>query len=125
VGEVLAMTRMKIEQPDYYALVRRNRVESPGVHRMAFGAIVVVESLAALTMLIGALALAGAGLGLWGADVPRVLAIVGTLGFTMVWSGFLVGGQWFHYWVVHQDAQHTHFLLVLWGVATLGLLFLL
>jgi predicted small integral membrane protein len=122
VAEVLAMTRMKAEIPDYYALVSANRIESPRLHRLVFAAIVAVESLSAILMLLGALALAGAALGLWGAAAPRAVAIIGTLGFTLVWSGFLVGGQWVHYWATHQEAQHTHFMLALWGVVTIGVL---
>jgi predicted small integral membrane protein len=125
VAEVLSMSRMKVEEPEYYAVVSGNRIESPRFHRAAFAAIVASESIAAIVMLAGALALAGAGLGLWDAAVPRTIAVLGTLAFTLVWSGFLVGGQWVHYWIIHQDAQHTHFMLVLWGVATLGLLLLL
>jgi predicted small integral membrane protein len=122
VAEVLAMTRMKAEQPDYYALVSANRVDSPRLHRLAFAAIVIAESVSAVVMFVGVLALAGAACGLWGAGAPRAIAVVGTLGFTMVWSGFLVGGQWVHYWATHQEAQHTHFMLAIWGVVTLGVL---
>lgn len=122
VAEVLAMTQMKADLPDYYPLVSTHRVESPLAHRVVFAAIVVVETLSAIAMLVGALALPGAACGLWGAAVPRGIAVVGTLGFTTVWFGFLVGGQWVHYWATHQDAQHTHFMLALWGVLTLGLL---
>jgi predicted small integral membrane protein len=122
VAEVLAMTRMKVEQPDYFALVSANRIESPRLHRLAFAAIVIAESVSAIVMLVGVLALAGAACGLWGPTLPRAIAIVGTLGFTMVWSGFLVGGQWVHYWATHQTAQHTHFMLAIWGVVTLGVL---
>jgi predicted small integral membrane protein len=124
VAEVLSMSRMKAEEPEYYAVVSGNRIESPVFQRIAFGAIVVSESIAAVVMLAGALALAGAGLGFWGDAVPKSIAIVGTLAFTMVWSGLLVGGQWVHYWIIHQDAQHTHFMLALWGLATLALLLL-
>jgi predicted small integral membrane protein len=122
VAEVLAMTRMKAEMPDYYALVAAHRVESPWLHRLAFAAIVVAETIAVLVMLGGVLALAGAASGLWGATVPRAIAIVGTLGFTMIWSGFLIGGQWVHYWTTHQTAQHSHFMLAIWGVLTIGVL---
>jgi len=122
VAEVLAMTRMKVEEPDYYALVSANRIASPRIHRLVFAAIVIAESVSAVVMLAGVLALAGAALGLWPPGAPRAIAVIGTLGFTMVWSGFLVGGQWVHYWATHQAAQHTHFLLALWGVLTLGLL---
>jgi predicted small integral membrane protein len=122
VAEVLAMTRMKAEMPDYYRLVSAHRTDSPRVHRLVFAAIVVAESASALLMLVGALALVGAALGLWGAALPRGIAAGGTLGFTMVWSAFLVGGQWVHYWATHQEAQHTHFMLAIWGVATLGVL---
>ena len=122
VAEVLAMTRMKVEEPDYYALVSANRIESPRIHRLVYAAIVIAETASAVVMLAGVLALAGAALSLWSAGAPRAIAVIGTLGFTMVWSGFLVGGQWVHYWATHQEAQHTHFFLALWGVLTLGLL---
>jgi predicted small integral membrane protein len=122
VAEVLAMTRMKAEQPDYFALVSANRIASPRLHQVIFAAIVIAETASAILALLGALALAGAALGLSGAEVPRAIAVVGILGFTLVWSGFLVGGQWVHYWATHQEAQHTHFMLAIWGVVTLGVL---
>ena len=119
VADVLAMAKMRREYPDAFALVGGNRVEDPGFHRVVFGAIVIGESLATLLLIAGALGLAGAAAGLCDAGAARLVAVGGTLAFTMVWSAFLVGGQWFHYWLAEQDAQHTHFLLAIWGVATL------
>ena len=122
VADVLAMGKMRREYPDAFALVGGNRVEDPNFHRLVFAAIVIGESLATLLLIVGALGLAGAAIGLCEAGAARLFAVGGTLAFTMVWSGFLVGGQWFHYWLAEQDAQHTHFLLAIWGVVTLVVL---
>ena len=119
VDDVLAMQTMRQEMPEVYGLVGSHRVASPRLRTLAFAAIVIVETISALLLVAGAFALAGAALGLWAAEGPRVVAILGTLGFILVWSGFLVGGQWVHYWATHQAAQHTHFMLAIWGVVTL------
>jgi predicted small integral membrane protein len=122
VSDVLAMGKMRREYPDAFKLVGGNRVEAPGFHRLVFAAIVIGESVATLLLVAGAVGLVGAALGLCDAGAGRLVAVGGTLAFTMVWSAFLVGGQWFHYWIAEQEAQHTHFLLAIWGVATLVIL---
>ena len=64
VADVLAMRTMRREYPDQFALVGGNRVEDPGFHRFAFGAIVVGEGVATLLLIAGALDLAAAAFGL-------------------------------------------------------------
>jgi len=124
VADVLAMRGMRDEFPHLYAALGRNRIESATAHRLIFAAIVACETLVALVMLAGTLALLLAGLGALDAEFARILATIGMLGFTLIWSAFLVGGQWVHYWAGAEGAQHTHFLLTLWGSAVLCLLVL-
>tara|TARA_R110002020_G_scaffold120200_5_gene274041 strand:- start:1195 stop:1680 length:486 start_codon:yes stop_codon:yes gene_type:complete len=124
VADVLAMRGMRDEFPDLYAALGRNRIESPRLHRGLFAAIVICESLVALVMLAGTAALLLAALGVLDLDLARILASIGMLGFTLIWSAFLVGGQWVHYWAGFEGAQHTHFLLTLWGSVVLCLLLL-
>ena len=124
VADVLAMRGMRADFPQLYAALGRNRIESPAVHRWIFRAIVASETVVALVMLGGTLALLLAALGAFDPDGARVLATIGMLGFTLIWSAFLVGGQWVHYWAGAEGAQHTHFMLTIWGSAVLCLLVL-
>ena len=124
VADVLAMRGMRDEFPHLYAALGRNRIESPAVHRWAFIAIVASETLVALVMLAGTAALLLAALGATDLEFARILAAIGMLGFTLIWSAFLVGGQWVHYWAGAEGAQHTHFMLTIWGSVVLCLLVL-
>ena len=124
VADVLAMRGMRDEFPHLYAALGRNRIESTGVHRLVFAAIVASETLVALVMLAGTIGLLLAALGAADLEFARILATIGMLGFTLIWSAFLVGGQWVHYWAGAEGAQHTHFMLTIWGSAVLCLLVL-
>lgn len=121
VADVIAMRVIRTESPELFRLVGGNRIESPLFHKLAFAAIVIAESLSVLLMAAGSLGLLGALAGFWAAEPARILAAAGVLGFTLVWSGFLVGGQWFHYFLGHQEAQHTHFLLAIWGAVVFAI----
>tara|TARA_R110000751_G_scaffold12683_5_gene43397 strand:- start:130 stop:612 length:483 start_codon:yes stop_codon:yes gene_type:complete len=122
VTMVMRMDRVREERPEIYEKVKGNRIESPRAHALAYAAIVGVELLATVLLGLGALLLALAALGLAGPIFARGLAAAGALVFTMVWGGFLVGGQWFHYWAGWKDSQFTHFFLVLWGALTFHIL---
>lgn len=122
VADVMAMRELRAELPDMYAIFGANRVELAAAHRLAFIVIVIAELIAAILMLAGAVGLAGSALGLWQVAAPLVVSTLGVLGFTLVWAAFLVGGQWFHYWAVYQNAQHTHLMLAIWGGVTLAIL---
>ncbi len=124
VADVLAMRGMRDEFPHLYAALGRNRIESATFHRLVFVAIVACETLVALVMLAGTMALLLAALNALDPEFARILATIGMLGFTLIWSAFLVGGQWVHYWAGAEGAQHTHFLLTVWGSAVLCLLVL-
>ena len=118
VAAVLSMETMGRAWPEIYEVFKRNRITDPRVHGCVFATIVAVESITALVLIGATLALVGAVLGLVGVDAARIIACAGTLGFTAIWGMFLIGGQWAHYWVGHEGAQATHFMLTLWGIGT-------
>lgn len=122
VAMVMRMDRVKEERPEIYEAVKGNRVESPALHAWAYRAIVAVELLAAALLTLGTamLVLAAAS----GADPAgaRAVAAAGSVVFALVWGGFLVGGQWFHYWAGWKDSQFTHFFLVIWGALVFQIL---
>ncbi|SDW12681.1 Predicted small integral membrane protein [Albimonas donghaensis] len=122
VTMVMRMDRVREERPEIYADVKGNRIESPAVHAWAYRAIIAFELLATALLLLGALMLLGAALGGGEGLGARMISAAGALAFSAVWGGFLVGGQWFHYWAGWKDSQFTHFFLLLWGAILFGLL---
>lgn len=122
VADVLGLDGLATEAPEAYAEMKHRRVENRRLVRAAFYAIVLWESVAALLLSFGTVALGAALLGLADADAARGWAILGCLAFVVNWSGFLVGGNYFCYWYAQFPAQATHFFLVVWGVAGIVLL---
>ncbi|MDF2232728.1 DUF2165 family protein [Albimonas sp. CAU 1670] len=122
VSMVMRMDRVREERPEIYEKVKGNRLDDPKLHKLAYAAIVAFELLATVLMGLGALLLVLAALGLAGPVLARGVAAAGALVFTMVWGGFLVGGQWFHYWAGWKDSQFTHFFLAIWGALTFHIL---
>ncbi|MBV6658847.1 MAG: DUF2165 family protein [Devosiaceae bacterium] len=119
VRDVFSMETMEIDEPGVFEQVKRNRITSQRVQTVAFRAVVFFETLVACALVIATLLLALAVLGAVSVPYAQVFAAWSVLGFTMIWGLFLVGGNWFHYWVVHQSSQHTHYFMTLWGIATL------
>ena len=81
--------------------LKRRAIESPMLHRLAFGCIVVVEAMTALLCIAGAVYLAP--LLRAGSDefhAAKSLAFAGLgLGFALWFGGFMaIGGQWFASW---------------------------
>ena len=121
---VLQMDRMAELYPDHFELVAHRRITNPTVHAALFRCIVLAELLAAVLLWVGACWLGLAIFGFADVESGRVAALVGTIGFTGVWASFLVGGNHFSYWYCHEWAQNSHFLLVIWGTASMLLLIL-
>ncbi|MEM7498777.1 MAG: DUF2165 family protein [Pseudomonadota bacterium] len=124
VAEVMSMSLMAEMHPAFHAVFRRNRVMSPRAHAVAFRVIVWAESIVAAVLLLAALWLTVACIGVAPVAGAKALAAWGAIGFTLVWGGFLVGGQWFHYWCGYEGAQATHFMAALWGMLTFAILHL-
>mgnify|MGYP006273833363 CR=1 FL=1 len=118
VRGVMGMDRMRETYPEIFAVFGRNRTENRRAQDAAFRAIVVVECVVTLILLAGAAALTLALFGLAAPGSARAVAAFGAAAFSGIWGGFLVGGQWYHYWCGYEGSQVTHFLAALWGLAT-------
>ncbi len=124
VAMVMRFDLMAREYPDDFRQLQHRRIDNPGIIRAIYYFVVLFETAAAATLTFGSLCL---GLALAGAVEPafaRSAALVGALVFTLNWIGLLIGGNYFAYWYCHFQAQATHFLLTLWGIALLLLLIL-
>ena len=117
--EVMELARLKESYPEAYALIERRRVTDPGRQRAAFVFIVGCETLVCLVLWGAVVWMALALFGLADVESARIAALAGALGFTSLWSGFLVVGNHFAYWYCHEWAQSTHFQMVLWGIGTM------
>lgn len=121
-AEVLDMKRMREDYPEAYAMVAHRRIANPKLQLFLFRVIVAWEMLALLALWAAVIAFAMVLFG--GADIAtaRTIGVLATLTFTATWAGFLIVGNWFCYWFCHEAAQNTHFMMTLWGLATLVLL---
>jgi len=118
VVDVVTMELTK-ENPEVYEDHKHRALSDPKAIGRLFRAVALSEAVVAgvLWIAVGCLLLAAAGL--LAVDLARTLALLAVLAFTAIWGTFLVGGQWFHYWVSEQSPQSTHFFMLLWGIATL------
>ncbi|MEZ5923301.1 MAG: DUF2165 family protein [Hyphomicrobiaceae bacterium] len=121
-AQVLALERIREAYPDDFRLIQHRRITNPTVHRLVFGLIVVCEVIVCLLLWAGAMYLGLALLG-WADPIDaRVMALAGSLGFTSIWSGFLIAGNHFAYWYCHEWAQNAHFQLALIGIGAMVLM---
>lgn len=117
-AEVMEMTRMQAAYPEDFALVAHRALTNKAIQGRAFMLVVLTETIVAVLLWLGALALAASLAGLIGAGTARGLAIMGATGFTAIWAGFLIVGNYFCYWYCHEGAQNTHYQMTLWGLGT-------
>ncbi len=120
--DVLELTRLKEAYPETYGLIEGRRVTSRTLQRAAFVFVVCCEVLVCLVLWGAAIWMVLAMCGLADPVQARTAALAGALGFTTVWTGFLIVGNHFAYWYCHQWAQNTHFQMTLWGIGTMVLL---
>jgi predicted small integral membrane protein len=121
VADVMSMRPLR-DQPDLFGEFGGYRVECQRAHRRLYAAIVAAESVVALALWASVGMLLIAALGQADPETARVAAALSVIGFTGVWGAFLVGGEWFRYWTGFGEAQKTHFLMTIWGVATFAAL---
>ncbi|MEM6381421.1 MAG: DUF2165 family protein [Pseudomonadota bacterium] len=122
VQDVFSMTSMSQTYPEIYEQVKGNAITSPAIHKLIFRSVVIVESVVALALAAATCLLILGLLGAASVSFATLFAGWATLGFIIIWGSFLVGGNWFHYWVSHQSSQQTHYLMTVWGITTLILL---
>jgi len=120
VARVLRLDSLA-DWPEVLANVSYRRVDNPKVVRRLFCLIVVCEVFTAIALWAGAAGFALQILGIWASDAILPLAQAGVLAFTVIWASFLIVGQWFYYWY-GEFGQQTHFLAMIWGLSTLGVL---
>ncbi|TNF65141.1 MAG: DUF2165 family protein [Rhodobacteraceae bacterium] len=119
VATVVRLDLLAQDYPEDFALIAHRRIDAPRTIRRLFWAIRLAETVAAAALIGSALLLLLAA----GALVPVALAtgaaIVSAAFFTLIWAGFLIGGNYFAYWYCHQWAQSNHFMLMVWGLLVL------
>lgn len=121
VADVMSM-RPLASRPELFAELGRYRVECQRAHRRLYALIVAAETTVALALWASTGLLLLAALGAAEAEAARAVAALSVIGFAAIWGGFLVGGEWFRYWTGFGEAQKTHFLMTIWGVATFAAL---
>ncbi|MBP8534620.1 DUF2165 family protein [Streptomyces sp. MK37H] len=116
VARMMTMRDLK-EDPDGLGRgVVWRAVDSPVVHRLAFYAVVLVQTAAAGLLWRATAMFVAAGLDGYGARPVRDAvgaANLGMLPFTGLWLAMLVGGLWFSYWVKMGPIQQTHLTLLI------------
>lgn len=122
VTQVLTMALLKEEYPIVYASHARRSVDDERLQKGMFALIVVAECIAAALLWIGFAGMLMAIAGSMSVEMGHSLGLIGALAFTCVWSGFLIGGNYWCYWMCHDGAQKTHFHLCLLGLGTMILL---
>jgi predicted small integral membrane protein len=121
VADVMSMRPVR-ENPHLFNEIGRYRIDCPVAHRRFYAAIVAAETAVALALWAGVALLVAAAFGAVAAEPARAFAALAVIGFTAVWGAFLVGGEWFRYWTGFGEAQKTHFMMTIWGVATFAAL---
>lgn len=122
VAMVVRFDLMAEQFPEDYSLISHRRIEDSGTIWRLFQAIRAAETLAAAALLLAALLLVLAAVGVASVALATGAAIVGTAFFTLIWGGFIIGGNYFAYWYCHQWAQSNHFSFLYWGFFVLVIL---
>ncbi len=118
VSDVVTM-EMAREDPGIYEDHKHRAIQDPKTIARLFRGVALCEATVAGLLWIACAGLLAAAAGLVAADLARAAALIAVCGFTGVWGLFLVGGEWFQYWVKEGSPQSSHFFMLLWGLATL------
>jgi predicted small integral membrane protein len=118
-AEVLRMDLVAANDPQAYKQISYRRIESPKTEKRLFRLLVGAETTVAGLLWLSALALLLAAIGILDAGVARSLATLAALGFVAIWGSLLVGGMWFFERIGMGAAMSGHYVLSIWGVATL------
>ena len=122
VAMVMRFDLMERGYPDDFALVAHRKVSNPKIIDLAFQTIRLMETLAAVVLLVAAGMLVLAAFGGVLPVLATGLALAAVTFFSMIWAGFIVGGNYFHYYYCHQWGQSNHFMFMYWGLFVLAIL---
>ncbi|MBI1416803.1 MAG: DUF2165 family protein [Limimaricola sp.] len=115
VAVVVRFDLMQEQYPDEFRMVSHRQITSPARIRLLFRAMRLAETLSALGLMISAVLLVLAAAGVVSGNVATGTAVLNATFFSMIWAGFVIGGNYFAYWYCHQWAQSNHFMLMYWG----------
>ncbi|MEM9320707.1 MAG: DUF2165 family protein [Pseudomonadota bacterium] len=115
VAVVVRFDLMAQEYPEAFKPLANRRIDDPRTIRRLFHAIRFAETVAAGALMFSALLLILAALGAVSVPMATAAAIASTAFFTLIWAGFVIGGNYFAYWYCHQWAQSNHFMVMYWG----------
>ncbi len=115
VAMVMRFDIMEREYPDDYQIVAHRKVTNEATITFLFQVIRLAETLAAVLLFGAAFGLLGAAFGTFTAEAATVFAILACAFFTLIWAGFIIGGNYFHYYYCHQWGQSNHFMFMYWG----------
>lgn len=121
-AHVLRMDLVAKGDPQTYTEVSARRIENPETEKRLFRLLVGAEVIVAGLLWLSALVLLLAAIGLFGDGFARSLAMIAVLGFVAIWGSMLIGGMWFWERVGMGAAMGGHYILSIWGVATLTFL---
>ena len=122
VAMVVRFDLMERDYPDDFRVVAHRKITDARLIEIFFQTIRLAETVAAAILLVASALLVGAALGLFAADLATMLALVGTTFFCLIWAGFIIGGNYFHYYFCHQWGQSNHFMFMYWGLFVLVIL---
>lgn len=122
VAMVLRFDLMAEQYPEDFKQVAHRRIDDPKTIKRMFHALRMAETIAAAALIIGSTLLLAAAFGIVSATLATAVGLVGAAFFTLVWAGFLIGGNYFAYWYSHVWAQSNHFMLMYWGLFVLLIL---
>jgi len=115
VAMVMRLDLMERDFPDDYKVVAHRRIDNEAFITLCFNLIRLAETAAAVILFAAALALALASFGAADMAFATNAALLATTFFILIWSGFIVGGNYFHYYFCHQWGQSNHFMFMYWG----------
>ncbi|MEM9247912.1 MAG: DUF2165 family protein [Pseudomonadota bacterium] len=122
VATVMRLDLMARDFPDDYAFVSHRRVDSNRLIDVAFHTIRWAETVAAMILGVSSALLIVAAFGWAPATLANGLAVLATTYFCAIWAGFIIGGNYFHYYFCHQWGQSNHFMFMYWGLFVLVIL---
>lgn len=124
VKMVVSFELMAEEAPEHFALVAHRKIDDPKTIRLFFRAIRLAETVAALALWVAAALLALGALGAFSIATATGLAVIASGYFSLIWAGFIIGGNYYCYWYCHPWAQSNHFMFMYWGLFVLVVLLL-
>lgn len=122
VAMVMRFDLMEKDYPDDFAIVAHRKISDDRMIDLAFRTIRIAETLAAITLLSTSGLLVLSAFGAVPTELSTGIALLAVAYFCLIWAGFIIGGNYFHYYFCHQWGQSNHFMFMYWGLFVLAIL---